>query len=540
MGKKAARGSHIQEALLHRVEARHGEGFIPRLRQAAFPDHWSGLFGAAALAGFLVVLTTGVWLMLFYDPSTAAVRYDGSYAALHGVEMSRAYASTLEISFDVRSGLFMRQFHHWSASLMVVALLGHIMRVFFTGGFRRPRRASWIALIGLLALSLGAGMTGSGLPDDMLSGSSLAVLEGLLVSIPLIGTWLSDLVFQGTFPSGAIGTFYVLHIVIIPVLMIALACVIARQAFRHGPQQFARPGATEDRIVGVPAGPFFFKRFGFALAVIALLSFFAAVAQVNPIWLYGPADPGSATSGAVPFWYLGFLDGAQVLIPPGWEFILFDRSWAVAIHIPLLIGFAYFTCMALYPLFEEWLTGDKAAHRLLDRPHTRSGRTALGVAAIVFYAILWAAGGVDVIATHLWLSIEGIVRTLQIGVVIGPMIAFILTKRICLALQRRDLEILAHGHAAGRITVSANGEFHEEHKVLDPYEQWEVAEPYLRRFTDQTTMRDSAARSGKIKTHLRRVFWTEVPLPSALSKEAEKPTSLEQRSSASMPGGQSK
>ena len=220
MGKKAARGSHIQEAVLRRVETRHGEVFISRLRQAAFPDHWSGLFGAAALTSFLVVLTTGVWLMFFYDPSTAAVRYDGSYAPLHGVEMSRAYASTLEISFDVRGGLFMRQLHHWSASLMVVALLGHIMRVFFTGGFRRPRRASWIALIGLLALALGAGMTGSGLPDDMLSGSSLAVLDGLLVSIPLIGTSLSDLVFQGAFPSGAIGTFYVLHIAIIPVVMI--------------------------------------------------------------------------------------------------------------------------------------------------------------------------------------------------------------------------------------------------------------------------------------------------------------------------------
>lgn len=530
MGKWSAGGSRIQEAVSYRIEDKLGKGFSAKLRQAAFPDHWSGLFAVAALTSFLVVLATGIWLMFFYDPSTASVRYGGSYAPLHGVEMSRAYASTLEISFDVRGGLFIRQLHHWAASLMVIALLGHILTVFFTGGFRKPRRASWVALVGLFVLALGAGMTGSGLPDDMLSGSSLAVLDGLLLSIPFIGVELSNLVFQGTFPSGAIGTFYVLHIAVIPVLMIALAAVIVRQALRHGPQQFARPGATEDQIVGIPAGTFYLKRFGFSLAVVALLCFFAAIAQVNPVWLYGPADPGNATAGAVPFWYLGFLDGAQVLIPPGWEFALFDRSWALAIHIPLLIGFAYFMSMAFYPFFEEWLTGDKTTHRLLDRPRNRSGRTALGVAAIVFYAILWSAGGVDVIATHLWLSIEGVVRTLRIALIAGPIIAFILTKRICFALQRRDLDTLQHGHEAGRITVSRTGEFHEEHQALTRYEQWTLAEPYLRSSTVHG-QREHHESKGSVRHWLQKVLWQEIPFTLPVDVENGDPEGGDQSNS---------
>ena len=118
--------------------------------------------------------------------------------------MSEAYASTLHISFDVRGGLLMRQMHHWSAMLFVAAMMVHMMRVFFTGAFRKPRELNWV--IGSLLLLLGTleGFTGYSLPDDLLSGTGIRAADGFMKSMPVVGTYMSFFLFGGEFPGDAI------------------------------------------------------------------------------------------------------------------------------------------------------------------------------------------------------------------------------------------------------------------------------------------------------------------------------------------------
>ena len=94
--------------------------------------------------------------------------------------MSEAYASTLDISFDVRGGLLMRQMHHWSAMLFIAAMMVHMMRVFFTGAFRKPRELNWVIGCLLLLLGILEGFTGYSLPDDLLSGTGLRIADGFM------------------------------------------------------------------------------------------------------------------------------------------------------------------------------------------------------------------------------------------------------------------------------------------------------------------------------------------------------------------------
>src|SRR5262249_59901906 len=116
--------------------------------------------------------------------------YHGTYVKLDGMHMSEAYASTLRISFDVRGGLLIRQIHHWAADLFVAAIMVHMLRIFFTGAYRKPREVNWLIGIVMFTLALIQGLFGYSLPDDLLSGTGLRILEGVLLSIPLVGTYL--------------------------------------------------------------------------------------------------------------------------------------------------------------------------------------------------------------------------------------------------------------------------------------------------------------------------------------------------------------
>ena len=111
-----------------------------------------------------------------------------------------------------------------------------------------------------------------------------------------------------------------------------------------------------------------------------------------------------------------------------------------------------------------WVTGDQREHHLLDRPRNAPTRTALGVMAITFYVMLWIAGGNDIIATHFDLSIndDHLVRCGSLLFVLPPIV-FVITKRICLGLQRRDRDKLLHGYETGTIMRLPHGEFIEVH-----------------------------------------------------------------------------
>src|SRR4051794_20830921 len=207
---------------------------LRRLLNKVFPDHWSFLLGEIALFSFIVLLLTGTFLTLFFDPSMTEVKYDGSYTALQGVEMSNAYRTALDLSFDVRGGLIMRQMHHWAALLFMAAIVVHMTRIFFTGAFRRPREANWAIGIILFLLGFLAGFTGYSLPDDGLSGTGLRIASAIMLSIPVAGTWISAAVFGGEFPGDLIiGRFYIAHVPLIPGGLPALISVHRGLVFKQ-------------------------------------------------------------------------------------------------------------------------------------------------------------------------------------------------------------------------------------------------------------------------------------------------------------------
>ena len=202
----------------------HPSAAVRRQLNKVFPTHWSFLLGEVALYSFIVLLITGVYLTLFFDPSMTEVTYNGVYQPLRGVQMSRAYASALDISFEVRGGLFVRQIHHWAALLFAASIMVHLARIFFTGAFRRPREANWVIGSLLLILAMFEGFFGYSLPDDLLSGTGIrAALSSITFGLPVVGTWLHWAIFGGDFPGKIlIPRLYAVHILIFPGIMLAL------------------------------------------------------------------------------------------------------------------------------------------------------------------------------------------------------------------------------------------------------------------------------------------------------------------------------
>ena len=433
-----------------------------------FPDHWSFMLGEIALYSFIVVLISGIFLTLFYKPSLVEVVYDGSYVPLKGVMMSEAYASTLNISFDVRGGLLIRQMHHWAALIFVAAVSVHLFRVFFTGAFRKPRELNWVIGVGLLVLAIFAGFSGYSLPDDLLSGTGLQIARGIVQAIPIVGTWAAFLLFDGQFPGTEfISRLYMVHILLIPGLILALVTIHLMLVWYQKHTQFPGPGRTNDNVVGYPLMPIYMaKAGGFFFIVFGIITLLSGLVTINPVWIFGPYTPDQVTAGTQPDWYIGWLDGA-LRVMPNWETVAFGYtlSWNILIPAVIVPGII-FTAMALYPFLESWATGDKREHHLLDRPRNAPVRTGIGVMAITFYGLLWIGGGNDLIATTFDLSINAITWFLRIGLIVLPPIAFLITKRICLGLQRKDRDKLLHGYESGRILRLPHGEFIEVHEPL--------------------------------------------------------------------------
>ncbi|MFV0406797.1 MAG: cytochrome b [Propioniciclava sp.] len=433
-----------------------------------FPDHWSFLLGEIALYSFIVLLLTGIFLTIWFKPSMAEIEYEGAYQLMRGREVSEAFASTLNISFDIRGGLLVRQIHHWAALLFVAALTAHMLRVFFTGAFRKPRELNWLIGVGLMSISLIAGFSGYSLPDDLLSGTGLRFVDGLIRSIPLIGTWAEFFVFAGEFPGDLlISRLYMVHILLVPALILGLVSAHLALVVYHKHTQFAGPGRTENNVVGYPLFPVYMaKAGGFFFIVFGALILMGATMSINQVWLYGPYDPSQVTAGSQPDWYMGWVEGAIRLIP-AWESHWGPTTWSWQVFLPGvgLMGLL-FTALALWPFIEARLTGDNREHHILDRPRNAPTRTALGVAGMTCYAMFWLGGGNDIIATQFHVSLNAVTYVLRVAIFVAPVIAFIVTKRICLSLQRADKERVLHGSESGEIVRSATGNFTEAHTPL--------------------------------------------------------------------------
>jgi ubiquinol-cytochrome c reductase cytochrome b subunit len=442
----------------------HGARGFRTLFRKIFPDHWTFLLGEIALYSFIILLLTGTFLTLFFQPSMNDVVYHGSYTHLNGVHMSEAYASTLNISFDVRGGLLMRQIHHWAADLFMAAIFAHMLRIFFTGAYRKPRETNWLIGITMLTLGLLEGLFGYSLPDDLLSGTGLRILEGVLLSIPLVGTYLTFFLFGGTFPGhDIVPRLYIIHVLLIPALLLALITAHLFLMFHQKHTQMPGKGRTNTNVVGAPTYPYFIAKTGaFFLFVFGALALASTFAQINPIWLYGPYTPVGISAGSQPDFYMGMLEGT-LRVFPSWTWDLAGHTVAWNTFVPALVPLGLiFTGAALWPFLEQWITGDRHEHHINDRPRNAATRTAIGMAAITFWGVFWLEGANDVIADHLNISLYVTTEIARYAVFIGPVVAYWVTKRICLGLQRHDLHLLEHGVETGIVRQLPSGEFIEE------------------------------------------------------------------------------
>ncbi|WNM42314.1 cytochrome bc complex cytochrome b subunit [Micromonospora halotolerans] len=442
------------------------------LLNKVFPDHWSFLLGEIALFSFVVLLLTGVFLTFFYEPAMTEVVYDGSYAPLRGTPMSTAYASSLDLSFEVRGGLIMRQMHHWAALLFMASIVVHMLRVFFTGAFRKPREANWI--VGSLLFWVGflAGFTGYSLPDDGLSGTGLRIASGIILSIPVIGSWVSSSIFGGEFPGTIIiSRLFIVHVLLIPALLVALISVHLGLLFKQKHTQWPGPGRTNENVVGERFFPrYALKQGGFFMVVFGVIALMGGLFQINPIWYFGPYEAWVVSFASQPDWYVMFLDGStrlmpawEISIPIGGGYVIPPIFWPTVVLPGILIAISLF-----YPFLEARHLKDYRHHNLLQRPRDVPARTGAGAMAVAFFLVLTVSGANDVIADKFYISLNAMTWAGRIGLLVLPPLAYYLAYRICLGLQQHDREVLAHGVETGIIRRLPDGRFVEIHQPLTP------------------------------------------------------------------------
>ena len=451
-------------------------GAAKKYVRKVFPDHWSFMLGEIALWSFVVLLLTGVFLTMWFKPAMSETTYAGAYTPLRGLEVSDAYASTLDISFDVRGGLLLRQTHHWAANLFIAAMFVHMMRVFVTGAFRKPREINW--LIGALMLLLGIleGFAGYSLPDDLLSGTGLRIAEGLLQSVPVVGSYLVFFLFGGAFPGDAIvSRLFTVHVLLIPGLLLALIGAHMMILVHQKHTQWPGPGRTNKNVVGFAMMPVYLaKSGGFFFLVFGATVLMGGLLTINPIWMYGPYDPAKVTADSQPDWYMGLPEGLLRLMP-GVETQAFGHTISWNVFIPgVVLPMVLFLTFVSYPFVASWASRDGREHHLLQRPRDVPNRTAFLAAMVTLYGLLWAAGGDDVIALVLHLDVVALVQLFRVAVFVGPVIAFIVARRWCIALQRQDREKVLHGRETGIITRSPAGEYTEKHELLGPEEAYRL------------------------------------------------------------------
>ncbi|MDV7197991.1 cytochrome b N-terminal domain-containing protein [Rhodococcus kroppenstedtii] len=450
----------------------HLSSGLRRQINKVFPTHWSFLLGEIALYSFIILLLSGVYLTLFYDPSMSETIYEGAYAPLRGVEMTKAYATTLDLSFEVRGGLFIRQIHHWAALLFAASIIVHMMRIFFTGAFRRPREANWVIGSLLLILAMFEGFFGYSLPDDLLSGTGLrAAFSGITISIPVIGTWMHWLIFDGDFPGTIIiPRLYVAHVLLLPAIILALIAAHLALVWYQKHTQFPGPGRTETNVVGVRILPVFAVKSGaFFAMTFGVLAVMGGVLQINPVWNLGPYNPAQVSAGSQPDFYMMWTDGLARLWP-AWELYIGNYMIPAVFWVAVIMG-AVFAIMIAYPWIEKRFTKDDAHHNLLQRPRDVPVRTAAGAMAIAFYVVLTLSCVNDLIAYKFSISLNAMTWIGRIGLLVLPPIVYLITYRFCIGLQRSDRQVLEHGIETGVIKRLPHGQYVEIHQPLGPVDE---------------------------------------------------------------------
>jgi ubiquinol-cytochrome c reductase cytochrome b subunit len=453
--------------------AKGGRVFLDKI----FPDHWSFMLGEISLYSFVVLMATGVFLALYFVPSTNQIIYHGSYAPLQGQHVSEAYASTVRISFNVRGGLLVRQMHHWAADIFIGSIMVHMARIFVTGAFRKPRELNWSIGLIMLVLAILEGFIGYSLPDDLISGTGLRIGYSIAESVPLVGSYMTSFIWGGKFPGNAIiPRFYIIHVLIIPLVLAGLIGAHLTLLVRQKHTQFAGEGRTETNVVGSPMFPTFMaKTTGFLFMVTGVTALLGAFAQINPIWQFGSYDASKISYAVQPDWYMGFVDGA-LRIMPSWEFAGFGHTIPFEVFLPaVLFPGLMLNLWLLWPALERRMTGDNELHNLLDRPRDRPKRTAACVAMLAFLFTLFSASSTDVLANFFHVSLNEVLWFFRIATVVIPIIAGYVAYRLCIEMQgvhgvgKRKRAVIVHRSDHGEYsTVTAAPRPDDERIELHP------------------------------------------------------------------------
>jgi ubiquinol-cytochrome c reductase cytochrome b subunit len=420
-----------------------------------FPDHWSFMLGEIALYCFAILVATGVFLALFFSPSDTDTVYRGAYEPLQGTQMSEAYRSVVDLSFDVPAGLLMRQVHHWAADIFVAAIVVHLLRVFFTAAFRKPRDLNYMVGVTMLALVLLEGFLGYSLVDDLLSGMGLIIAYSVAMSIPVVGDRLTVLLWGGPWPGSPDlwPRMFIAHVFVIPAIIGGLIALHLAMIVRHHHSQFRGPMRTEHNVVGTPLwSAYALRSLGLAAAVAAVLVLLGGLVQINPIWEWGPYHTAVATNGAQPDWYLGWLIGGLRLVP-GFDVHAFGYT---LVPNPFWGGVAFpgvvFALLYAWPWLDRRRERDQAHHQLLDLPRDNPRRTALGAALFAWVAIVFFVGSFDRIYFLVGIPYEGQIWFWRFGILVVPVLVYFVTRRVCteLALARTRVTRGWYGQAVRR------------------------------------------------------------------------------------------
>lgn len=398
-----------------------------------FPDHWSFMLGEIALYSFVVLVITGTFMAMFFDPSNSNVIYHGSFHELDGVQVSAAYQSVLHLSFGVPAGLLIRQMHHWAALIFIGAILAHLARIFFTAAYRRPREINWFIGLTLLLLALANGYFGYSIAGDLLSGAGLRIGYSMALSTPIIGPWLAFLFFGAAVPTDVtIPRMYALHIFLVPALIMALLALHLGIIWRQYHTNYPGPRRSNREITGARVWPTYTaKSIGLFFLVSAVTAALGGLVQIDPVWIYGPYSTAAIIPGAQPDWYLGWVEGAMRLFPGVNLHVgnyLVPGVFFPGVLFPALV----FLALYLYPFFEKAISRDTQPQHVLRLPYEQPFHTAFGCAVFMFMLVLLFAASDDVIAVAVGGSVTQIRLIFRVIVFVAPAITGAIIYLLCL------------------------------------------------------------------------------------------------------------
>ncbi len=364
--------------------------FKEKFLSKTFPTHPTFLLGETALFSFLTLVATGVFLGFLYEPSTRMV-------SLFGAMVPAAYASVVRIDL-LPMGLIVRRIHHWSAMIMIASILAHLLRIYFTSSYRKPREINWIVGLSLWGMAMVAAFTGYLLPYSQFSVTATSIAYYVSKSVPWIGDWTARLLFAGEFPSeGTVPRFFFLHVMLIPGTIIGL---ISLHLLILVKQKHTEPGANRGRkesqggkrLIGIPIWPeqgvISLSYFLFQLFVVVLM---ASYIPLNPIENYGPPSPGTPVMR--PDWYFLVVYGFLKLVPGDLVFTFLGGKITPETIGGVIFPAVNFLAYALVPFLDR----SKDPQHYMENPLRRPFMTSLGIGAIVFLCMMVVAGYIDVL-----------------------------------------------------------------------------------------------------------------------------------------------